>query len=82
MKMRTITLAVALAVSATMTTAGGLANQIVESTPQSGEVAAAGPSINPTYIALGVLVALLLVAASGDGSNDTTTTVGDEKPPV
>ena len=64
---KTTALAAAIAVSASSAFAGGLSPEIVE-TPVMEEVMAApaGPSIDPTYIVIGVIAALLIATAVGD----------------
>ena len=64
-------LAAAIAVSASSAFAGGLSPEIVE-TPVMEEVmvAPAGPSIDRTYIVIGVIAALLIATAVGDDEEE------------
>ena len=68
---KTTALAAAIAVSASSAFAGGLSPEIVE-TPVMEEVMAApaGPSIDPTYIVIGVIAALLIATAVGDDEEE------------
>ena len=60
-------LAAAIAISATSVFAGGLSPEIVETAVmEEVMVAPAGPSIDPTYIVIGVIAALLIATAVGD----------------
>lgn len=63
MTKKTTLFAAALAVSASTAFAGGLSPEIIEAPQAEDEMAAATPSINPTYIVVGVLAALLIAAA-------------------
>jgi hypothetical protein len=68
------TLAAATAVAAMSSTsfAGGLSDQIMEApVVVEEEVGAAGPSIDPAIIVLGIL-ALLLIGASSGGDDSST----------
>lgn len=67
----TFTAAASVAVLATSTMAGGLADEITEA-PVEVMVAdePAGSSINPTFIVLGVLAALLLASALDDDEEE------------
>ncbi|MEJ8561192.1 hypothetical protein QTO30_08125 [Yoonia sp. GPGPB17] len=68
---RTMACAAAIALSTTSAFAGGLADAIVETPPMEEAVApAAGPSIEPTYIVVGILAALLIAAAVNDDDDD------------
>ena len=68
---RTTACIAAIALSTTSTFAGGLADAIVETPPMEEVVApAAGSSIEPTYIVLGILAALLIAAAVNDDDDD------------
>ena len=63
--------AIAISALATTSFAGGLANEIMEA-PVAMEdemIAAAGPSIDPTLIVLGILGLLLLGASSSEGGD-------------
>jgi len=65
-------LAAAIAVSATSAFAGGLSPEIVETAVmEDAMVAPAGPSIDPSFIVLGVIAALLIATAVNDGDDDT-----------
>ena len=82
---RTTALVAAIALSTSSAFAGGLSPMIDETPVMEEAVASAGPSINPTYVVLGVLAALLIASSVG-GDDDDDTEVGgetDEKePPV
>ena len=67
----TFTAAASVAVLATSTMAGGLADEITEA-PVEVMVAdePAGSSINPTFVVLGVLAALLLASALDDDEEE------------
>jgi len=67
---KTTALAAAIAFTASTAFAGGLSPEIVE-TPVMEEpaVVPAGSSIDPTYIVVGVIAALLIAAAVSDGGN-------------
>ncbi len=76
---KTTALAAAIAISASSTFAGGLAPEIVETAPMEEIVAApAGSSIDPTYIVVGVLAALLIAAAVNDGDDGGDDGQGDQ----
>ena len=64
-------LAAAIAVSASSAFAGGLSPEIVE-TPVMEEVmvAPAGSSIDPTYIVIGLIAALLIATSINDDDDD------------
>jgi len=62
-------LAAVCALSASSVFAGGLSPEIIESTDDD-VAAVAGPSINPTYIVIGVIAALLIAAAVSDNDDD------------
>jgi len=65
--MTTSIAAAALLATGTLAQAGGLADEIMEApVAMVEEPAPAGSSINPTYIVLGVLAALLIAAAVAD----------------
>ncbi|MEO1638835.1 MAG: hypothetical protein AAFU41_06255 [Pseudomonadota bacterium] len=68
--MRIITTIAALALMGTTATAGGLSDQIVEAPVIMEEPVAAGPSINPAFIVVGVLAALLIASAASDDDDD------------
>lgn len=79
----TLAAAVTIAAFATTTMAGGLANEIMEAPADvTDEMApAAKSSVNPTYIVLGVLAAVLIAAAVGqDDDDDEPTEVMVEEP--
>ncbi|EBA12456.1 hypothetical protein [Roseobacter sp. CCS2] len=66
--------AAAIAICATSTFAGGLADEIVEAPVMEAEMAPApNSSVNPTYIVVGVLAALLIAAAVNDDDDDDPT---------
>ena len=67
---KSIALAVAFTLSASSVFAGGLSPEIIESTDDD-VAAVAGPSINPTYIVIGVIAALLIAAAVSDNDDDS-----------
>lgn len=69
---KTTACAAAIALSATTAFAGGLSPEIVEAVPMEEVVAPAGPSINPTYIVVGVLAALLIAAAVSDDDDEVS----------
>lgn len=75
--MTTFTAAASVAVLATSTMAGGLADEIIEP-PVDVMVAEepAGSSINPTFIVLGVLAALLLASTLEDDDEDEVDNLG------
>lgn len=67
----TLATAASIAAIATAPMAGGLANEIMEAPVEVvDEMAPAGPSINPTYIVLGVLAALLIANALSDDDDE------------
>lgn len=66
MRIKTTACIIAMALSANTAFAGGLSPAITETPVTETEVAAAAPSINPTYIVVGVLAALLVAAAVGE----------------
>jgi hypothetical protein len=64
---KTVAAAAALALAGTAGFAGGLAEEIMEApVVVEEEMAPAGSSISPAIIVVGILVALLLAANSGD----------------
>lgn len=64
-------LAAAIAVSATSAFAGGLSPEIVETAVmEDAMVAPAGPSIDPSFIVLGVIAALLIATAVNDDDDE------------
>ncbi|MEJ8561191.1 hypothetical protein QTO30_08120 [Yoonia sp. GPGPB17] len=68
---KTITYAAALALCTSSAFAGGLANEIVEAPVMEAEMApAATSSVNPTYIVVGILAALLIAAAANDDEDN------------
>jgi len=67
---KSIALAVAFTQSASSVFAGGLSPEIIESTDDD-VAAVADPSINPTYIVIGVIAALLIAAAVSDNDDDS-----------
>jgi len=68
----TLTAAVAITAFATSSIAGGLSDEIMEAPVEVVEdnVAPAGTSVNPTFVILGVLAALLIAAAVADDDDD------------
>lgn len=68
---RSTALAAAFALSASSVFAGGLSPEIIESTDDEA-MPAAGPSIEPTYIVLGIIAALLIAAAIDDDDDDSS----------
>jgi len=69
-------LAAAFALTANTAIAGGLSPEIIEAPAMEDDVvAAAGPSIDPAYIVVGVVAALLIAAAISEGSDDEEETV-------
>ena len=62
----TLAAAAALAVSGVAASAGGLADEIMETPVVVAEPAPATSSISPTYVVLGVLAALLIAAAAAE----------------
>ena len=59
-----------IAATATTAFAGGLSPEIIEAPVVAEEVMAPAPSINPTYIVVGVLAALLIAAAVAEDDED------------
>lgn len=67
----TFTAAASVAVLATSTMAGGLADEIIEPPVEVMTVdEPAGSSINPTFVVLGVLAALLLASTLQDDDDE------------
>lgn len=64
----TLTAATAIAGFTTAAMAGGLSPEIMEAPVVAEEVAPAGSSINPAFVVVGVLAALL-IASSGSSSD-------------
>jgi hypothetical protein len=62
----TLTAAAALAAFTTAATAGGLSPEVMEAPVVAVEPAPAGSSINPVFIVVGVLAALLIAASLSD----------------
>lgn len=60
---KTALFAAAIALSTSTAFAGGMADPIAPMEPMMDEPMAAGSSISPTYIVLGVLAALVIAAA-------------------
>ncbi len=77
----TLAAAAVCAAPALVAHAGGLADEIMEApvVAVESEVAPAGTSVNPTFIILGVLAALLIAAAlnEDDDDDDDVDTGGD-----
>lgn len=69
--LRTCVASAAIAAIATTSVAGGLADQIMEAPVVAEEemVPAAGPSIDPSLIVLGILALLVLGASSSSDDN-------------
>lgn len=81
--MRITTIALALAFSATSALAGGLSPEIVEAdVMEKDAMAAAAPSINPTYIVVGVLAALLIASAVASDSDEAEEEVVPDPEPM
>ena len=70
MLLKTTLSAAVIALSANAAFAGGLSPEIVEAPVMEEEMVAAGPSINPTYIVVGVLALLLIAASTGSDGDD------------
>ena len=71
MNVKTTLLASVVAICANAAFAGGLSPEIIESPVMEDEMMApAGSSINPAYIVVGVLAALLIAAAVSDNEDD------------
>jgi hypothetical protein len=64
-----IATAAAVATLSTAAVAGGLAPEVMEA-PVAVEAAPAGSSINPAFVVVGVLAALLIAANSGSDSDE------------
>jgi hypothetical protein len=79
---KTLIAAVAMSAFASASIAGGLSPQIMETPEAADDAMAAAPSINATYVVVGVLAALLLAAAmkEKDGSSTTGSGGGDLPP--
>ncbi|WP_322891539.1 MULTISPECIES: hypothetical protein [unclassified Yoonia] len=83
----TLTAATALAGFTTAATAGGLSPEIMEAPVVAAEPAPApGSSINPAFIVVGVLAALLIASSSsssdGDGEGTTNPPLNGLLPPM
>ena len=65
-----VTSAAILAAVSTPSFAGGLAPEVMEPPVVVTEPVAAAPSINPTFIVLGVLAALLIASGSSSSSSN------------
>lgn len=82
MRTKTIAAAAAIALAANTAFAGGLSPALTETPVMETEVVAAAPSVNPTYIVVGVLAALLIAAAVSDDDETTgrptTGQIGDQ----
>lgn len=70
MSMKTKIYAAAIALSANTAFAGGLSPVIVEAPAMEQELVAANPSINPAFIVVGIVAALLIVSTVGNDSSD------------
>ncbi|WP_322891540.1 MULTISPECIES: hypothetical protein [unclassified Yoonia] len=66
----TLTAAVTLAAFTTAASAGGLSPEIMEAPVVAQEAAPAGSSINPAFIVVGVLAALLIASSLDDDEED------------
>ncbi|MBR2655362.1 MAG: hypothetical protein IKD58_02535 [Loktanella sp.] len=62
--LKTLTAAAALAAFTTAASAGGMAPEVMEAPVAAPAPAPAGSSINPAFIVVGVLAALLIAAAA------------------
>lgn len=72
---KTTLFAAAIALSTTSVFAGGLSPEIIEAPAMEDDtMAAAGPSVNPTYIIVGLLAALVIGVALSEDDDDTPTT--------
>lgn len=69
------TTAAALTAFSTSALAGGLSPEIMEAPVVADEAAPAGSSINPAFIVVGVLVALLIASGSSSDSDGESTGV-------
>jgi hypothetical protein len=78
----TLTAATALAAFTTAATAGGLSPEIMEAPVVAVEPAPAGSSINPAFIVVGVLAALLIASSLEDDDNDGGTTPTSPNGPI
>ncbi|MFO8126149.1 hypothetical protein [Yoonia sp.] len=74
--MKTTIYAAAIALSANTAFAGGLSPVIVEAPAMEQELVAANPSINPAYIVVGIVAALLIVSTVGNDSSDEPDSTG------
>jgi len=72
MRTKTIASAAAIALAANTAFAGGLSPALTETQVVDSEIVAAAPSVNPTYIVVGVLAALLIAAAASDDDDEPT----------
>ncbi|WP_019955431.1 hypothetical protein [Yoonia vestfoldensis] len=68
--MTCLTAATAVAGFTTVATAGGLAPEVMEAPVVMAEPAPAGSSINPAFVVVGVLAALLIAASLSDDDED------------
>lgn len=73
MPIKTTAIAAVLALTATTAFAGGLSPAITETSLVEDEIVAATPSIDPAYIVVGVVAALLIAASVSSDSSDTVT---------
>lgn len=67
------TTAATLAAFSSTAFAGGLSPEIMEAPAVADEAAPAGSSINPAFIVVGVLAALLIASGSSSDSSDEPT---------
>lgn len=70
MSIKTTLCAAVIALSANTAFAGGLSPVIVEAPAMEQELVAANPSINPAFIVVGIVAALLIVSTVGNDSSD------------
>lgn len=75
MPIKTTAIAAVLALTATTAFAGGLSPAITETSLVEDEIVAATPSIDPAYIVVGVVAALLIAASVSSDSSDSSDTL-------
>ncbi|WP_019955432.1 hypothetical protein [Yoonia vestfoldensis] len=76
----TLTAATALAALTTAATAGGLSPEIMETPVVAVELAPAGSSINPAFVVVGVLAALLIASSLSDDEEEVCNTTACLEP--
>ncbi|MFO8126148.1 hypothetical protein [Yoonia sp.] len=81
MPIKTTAIAAVLALTATTAFAGGLSPAITETPLVEDEIVAATPSIDPAYIVVGVVAALLIAASVGNDNSDTLTPIALNEEP-